>query len=169
MSESGGGAKATIAAAVIGAVGIVLAALIAGYMQRPRMQAPEQAVRQPPVATPQAEAPRVQITAARVGKVDPSGQVQGHTTRFAPSDEVAITLRVKADPSVARFPVRVNASLFGLPHTYRADDSADVSVPGSQLLTFRFPSSEHRFGPLFLTVEIEGQKAYSQEISIENE
>jgi len=159
--------KATITAAVIGGVSVVLAALIAGYMQRPRVLQAPQPEGIETAAVPQATAPEpaVRLTAARIGRVGASGEVMTHTTRFAREDEVAITLQIDAAPGVARLPVRVDAVLFGGPGMGRVDDFADIAVPGAQQITLRFPSEEHRFDPMFLSVEAEGQKLYSQQIS----
>lgn len=111
---------------------------------------------------------RVQLLAVRIGKVGSSGQVQTHTTHFGPEDDVAITLRVQAQPSVAQFPVRVSGVLFGAGMgMYRVDDSADIAAPGAQLITLRFPRSEYRSDPLFLSIQIGGVKVYSEEITID--
>ena len=168
MSESPAAGKTAIIVAVIGVIGVVLGSLINGYMQRPRSEIAEQAVPAETSATEPAQGAdaSAQLVGVRIGRVGPSGHVLTHTTHFAPEDEVAITLRLVAQPRVVQFPARVNAILFGGLHMYRADDSADVSMPGAQQLTLRFPPSEFRSDPLFLSVEMDGMKVFSQEISI---
>ena len=51
--------------------------------------------------------------------------------------EVPITLRLDADAKVANLPIRVNATLLGGPNMHRAENSADISVPGPQALILR--------------------------------
>lgn len=165
MSESPAAGKTAIIVAVIGVIGVVLGSLINGYMQRPRSEiaVPAETSAAEPAQGAEASA---QLVGVRIGRVGPSGHVLTHTTHFAPEDEVAITLQLVAQPRVVQFPARVNATLFGGPHMYRADDSGDVSMPGAQQLTLRFPPSEFRSDPLFLSVEMDGRKVFSQEISI---
>ncbi len=162
-----GGSRTAITVAIIGVLGAVLAALITGYMQRPQAQPKEHRTAARPAAVV-AEAPSaVQLIAAHVGKAGPLGPVHAKTTRFAPTDTIAITLRINAAQSVANFPVRVDAKVFGGINMYQARVSADVSQPGPKQITLRFPPSEHYANPLFLSVEIEGMTVYNQELSIE--
>lgn len=154
--------------AVIGLIGGVLAAATPGIMER--INPPKHREVQDPAlhASRSDVAPtaRVRLIAARIGRIGVSGEVEKHTTRVGPHDEIAITLHVAADQSVANIPVRINGTVFGGLHMYQVKDSTDVSEPGERPITLRFRPIDTFSEPLFLTLEIEGRQVYSEEISI---
>ena len=159
-----------ITVAIIGAIGLVLAALITGYLQRPPVQVPEHQATEPtsvPAVEGRKAASPLQLVSAHVGLAGSSGPVRTPTTSFGPKDPIALTLRINASPSVANFPVRVDASLSGFIGSYRASKSADVSKPGIQELTFRFPANGEPIEPLVMSVEFDGERVFGKEVSID--
>ena len=169
MADQRAGTWVPIVVAIIGVVGVIAAALIAKDSLRTK-DAPDTA----PVMADEAQSaaavvsqPSVAITGVLIGKAGADPFVSEVITRFASSDEVAITVRYSAKDQVSDFPVRLSASVFSFFGNGAEEQTTDVSRPGNSFWTFRFKPKDGWLGTQqFVSVEINGEKAYGQEISV---
>ena len=87
-------------------------------------------------------------------------------TQFAPKDEIAITVRYAAGEEVSNFPVRLSARIFSGFGNGVEEQVSDVSRPGNSFWTFRFKPKDGWIGEQFVSIEVDGHKAYSQVLTI---
>ncbi|GAB2509727.1 hypothetical protein GCM10027084_26320 [Pseudoxanthomonas sangjuensis] len=170
--------RTQIYVALIGAAAIIGAALIPALIRRspdefsqPNKQHPSEddpSVRQE-ASNAQASRPStLAVTGVLIGTSDNQPFVTEARTRFKEKEEIAVTVRYNADQTVANFPVRlstriVSASFGGVGNR----QTTDISVPGASFWTFRLrPEQAWAYGQNFISVSVDGQQIYSQEIDV---
>lgn len=121
-------------------------------------------------APPAVPSSPVAITGILIGKTGLEPFVSEVITQFAPQDEIAITVRYTAAEQVANFPVRLSAQIFSGIGTGVEEQVSDISRPGDSFWTFRFKPEEGWISSQqFVSIEIDGQKAYRQVLTINHE
>lgn len=112
----------------------------------------------------------VAITGVLIGRAGSEPVVSEVITQFASQDEIAITVRYKAAEQVANFPVRLSARIFSGIGNGVEEQVSDVSRPGDSFWTFRFkPKAGWISSQQFVSIEIDGEKAYSQTLTINHD
>lgn len=112
----------------------------------------------------------VSITGVLIGKPSDEPFVSSVITQFAPTDEIAITVRYTASEEVSNFPVRLSARVFSGMGNGVEEQVSDVSMPGNSFWTFRFkPKTDWISSQQFVSIEVDGREAYSQTVSIKHQ
>ena len=155
--------------ALIGLAGVVAAAVISkNSSSQTEPAAMSSAVASVPESGPAAmPPPSVAITGVLIGKAGSEPFVSEVSTRFSPSEEVAITVRYEANDEVSNFPVRLSAHIASGFGNGVLEQSADVSKPGNSFWTFRFKPKDGWIGSEhFVWIRINGRDAYSQQFDV---
>lgn len=112
----------------------------------------------------------VSITGVLIGKPSDEPFVSSVITQFAPTDEIAITVRYTASEEVSNFPVRLSARVFSGMGKGVEEQVSDISMPGKSFWTFRFkPKAGWMSSQQFVSIEVDGREAYSQALSIKHQ
>jgi len=112
----------------------------------------------------------VAITGVLIGRTGDQPFVSDVITQFGPKEEMAITVRYAASEEVSNFPVRLSARVFSGMGNGVEEQVSDVSVPGNSFWTFRFkPKDGWISSQQFVSIEVDGRKAYSQAVNIKHQ
>lgn len=160
-----------IVVALIGLAGVIAAAVISrdGTNSPEHRSTAATAAQAEPVSATEQPSP-VAITGVLIGRTGDQPFVSDVITQFGPKEEMAITVRYTASEEVSNFPVRLSARVFSGMGNGVEEQVSDVSVPGNSFWTFRFKPKDGWFSSQqFVSIEVDGRKAYSQAVNIKNQ
>lgn len=161
-----------IVVALIGLVGVISAALITTSQRKADPSKTSPSVNVEPnsgrMSASEATKPTesIKITGVLIGKAEGEPFVAEALTRFGPRDEVAVTVRYRADERVANFPVRISARIMSAMLNGIRESTTDVSRPGDSFWTFRFNADDEWVGQQFVSIQINGRGVYSQQFDV---